>query len=130
MRFGHYEFIVLLFGLTNSPGLFMSLMNGMFHEYLDEFFQVFIDDILIFSWMIEERDEHFLLVLQCLWENKLFGKLSKCYFYQSNIHYLGNAISGGGISVDPVKVEAIMKWLAPTNIPVVRSLMGLAGYYR
>ena len=66
MRFGHYEFIVLLFGLTNSPGLFMSLMNGMFHEYLDEFFQVFIDDILIFSWMIEEHDEHFLLVLQCL----------------------------------------------------------------
>jgi hypothetical protein len=81
-RFGHYEFIVLLFGLTNSPGLFMSLMNGMFHEYLDEFFQVFIDDILIFSWMIEEHDEHFLLVLQCLWENNLFGKLSKCYFYQ------------------------------------------------
>jgi hypothetical protein len=66
MRFGHYEFIVLPFGLTNTLGVFMSLMNGVFYEYLDEFFQVFIDDILIYPWMIEEHDEHLCLVLQCL----------------------------------------------------------------
>jgi hypothetical protein len=66
MMFGHYEFIVLPFGLTNTPGVFMSLMNGVFFKYLDEFFQVFIDDILICPWMIEEHDEHLGLVLQCL----------------------------------------------------------------
>jgi hypothetical protein len=54
MRFGHYEFTILLFGLTNSLGVFMSLMNGVFHEYLDKFVQVFIDDILIYSQMMEE----------------------------------------------------------------------------
>jgi hypothetical protein len=42
MRFGHYEFIVLPFGLTNALGVFMSLMNGVFCEYLDKFVQVFI----------------------------------------------------------------------------------------
>jgi hypothetical protein len=66
MRFGHYEFTVLPFGLTNSPGVFMSLMNGVFHEYLDKFVQVFIDDILIYSRTTKEHDEHLRLVLQCL----------------------------------------------------------------
>jgi hypothetical protein len=63
MRFGLYEFTVLPFGLTNAPGVFMSLMNGVFREYLDKFVQVFIDDILIYSWTTEEHDEHLLLVL-------------------------------------------------------------------
>jgi hypothetical protein len=60
----------------------------------------------------------------------LYGKLSKCSFYQSRIHYLGHVISGEGIAVDPAKVEAIMEWPAPTNVTEVRSFMGLAGYYR
>jgi hypothetical protein len=63
MRFGHYEFTILPFGLTNAPGVFMSLMNGVFREYLDKFIQVFIDNILIYSRMMEEHDEHLRLVL-------------------------------------------------------------------
>jgi hypothetical protein len=108
----------------------MSLMNGCFCEYLDKFVQFFIDDILIYSWMKEEHDEHLRLVLQCLRENKLYGKLSKCSFYQSKIHYLGHIISNEGIVVDPVKVEAIMEWSTPTNVQEVRSFMGLERYYR
>jgi hypothetical protein len=49
MRFGHYVFTILPFVLKNAPGVFMSLMNGVFHEYLENFVQVFIDDILIYS---------------------------------------------------------------------------------
>ena len=108
----------------------MILMNGVFHEYLDKFIQVFIDDILIYSRTMEEHDEHLRLVLQCLREHKLYGKLSKCSFYQSRIHYLGHVISGKAIVVDPAKVEAIMEWPTPTNVTEVRSFMGLAGYYR
>jgi hypothetical protein len=58
---------------------------------------------------MEEHVKHLCLVLQCLRENKSFGKLSKFSFYQSNIHYLGHVIFGEGIVVDPVKVEAIME---------------------
>jgi hypothetical protein len=89
----------------------------VFREYLDKFVQVFIDDILIYSWTMEEHDEHLRLVLQFLRENKLYGKLSKCSFYQSKIHYLGHVISDEGIVVDPIKVEAIMEWPSPTNVP-------------
>jgi hypothetical protein len=63
MRFRHYEFTVLPFGMTNALGVFMSLMNEVFCEYLDKFFQVFIEDILIYSWTTEEHDEHLRLVL-------------------------------------------------------------------
>jgi hypothetical protein len=130
MRFGHYEFTILLFGLTNSPRVFMSLMNGVFREYLDKFIQVIIDDILIYSRTTEEHDEHLHLVLQCLREHKLYGKLSKCSFYQSRIHYLGHVIFGEGITVDPAKFEDIMEWPALMNVTEVHSFMGLAGYYR
>jgi hypothetical protein len=61
--FGHYEFIFLPFGLTNALGLFMSLINRVFHEYLDTFIQVFIDNILIYSQTMEEHEEHLCLVL-------------------------------------------------------------------
>jgi hypothetical protein len=108
----------------------MSLMNRVFHEYLDKFVQVLIDNILIYSRTMEEHDEHLCLVLQCLREHKLYGKFSKCSFYQSRIHYLGHVISGEGIAMDPAKVEAIMECLVPTNVTEVRSFIGLAGYYR
>jgi hypothetical protein len=56
--------------------------------------------------------------------------MSKCSFYQRQIHYLGHIISKEGIVVDPEKVQAIREWPAPRNVAEVRSFMGLAGYYR
>ena len=79
----------------------MSLMNGVFRKYLDRFVQVFLDDILIYSKNEREHEEHLRMVLSCLRENKLYGKFSKCSFFQKEIHYLGHIISGEGISVDP-----------------------------
>ncbi|WVZ89997.1 hypothetical protein U9M48_036335, partial [Paspalum notatum var. saurae] len=79
-RFGLYEYTVMSFGLTNAPAYFMNLMNKVFMEYLEKFVVVFIDDILIYSKMEEEHEEHLRLVLQKLREHKLYAKLSKCEF--------------------------------------------------
>jgi hypothetical protein len=62
-RYGLYEYPVMSFGLTNAPAYFMYLMNKVFMEYLDRFIVVFIDDILIFSKMMKEHEEHLRLVL-------------------------------------------------------------------
>jgi hypothetical protein len=128
-RYGHYEFVVVPFGLTNAPTVFMCLMNGIFKNYLDKFVIVFLDDILIYSKSKEEHEQHLRMVLQVLREHQLYAKLSKCSFYQEKIHYLGHIISEEGIAVDPEKIEAIRGWPAPNNVSEVRSFMGLAGYY-
>jgi hypothetical protein len=68
-RYGHYEFVVVLFGLTNAPPVFMCLMNDIFRNYLDKFVIVFLDDILIYSNSEEEHEHHLRLVLQVLREH-------------------------------------------------------------
>ena len=89
----HYEFVVVSFGLTNAPAVFMCLMNGIFRNSLDKFFIVFLDDILIYSKSEEEHEHNLRLVLQVLREHQLYANLSKCSFYQKKIHYLGHIIS-------------------------------------
>jgi hypothetical protein len=68
-RYGHYEFTVVSFGLSNAPIVFMCLMNGIFREYLDKFVIVFLDDILIYSKLEEESEQHLRMALHVLREN-------------------------------------------------------------
>ena len=68
-RYGHYEFVIMPFGITNAPAVFMCLMNNIMHKYLNNFMAVFIDDILIYSKTEEEHKEYLKIVLQELWEH-------------------------------------------------------------
>ena len=129
-RYGHYEFVVVPFGLTNAPGTFMCLMNSIFNRYLDKLVLIFLDDILIYSENEEEHEEHLILTLQLLRDHQLYAKLRKCDFYRDRIQYLGHIISEEGILVDPEKIEAIMNSPTSRNVTDVRSFMGLVGYYR
>ena len=118
-RYGHYEFVVVPFGLTNAPATYMCLMNSVFNKYLDKFVLVFLDDILVYSKNEKEHEEHLRLTLQMLREHQLYAKLSKCDFYRDRIQYLGHIISEEGISVDPEKIKAIMNW------PTLEEIWGL-----
>ena len=82
-RYGHYEFLVMSFGLTNAPVVFMDLMNQVFRPYLDRFVIVFIDDILVYSRSELEHERHLGLVLQTLRQYHLYAKFRKCEFWLS-----------------------------------------------
>ncbi|GJX30249.1 putative reverse transcriptase domain-containing protein [Tanacetum coccineum] len=129
-RYGHFEFTVMPFSLTNAPEIFMDLMNRVCRPYLDKFVIVFIDDILIYSKTQEEHVEHLRLVLELLKKEKLYAKFSKCEFWLREVQFLRHVINGNGIHVDPSKIEAVKNWKAPRTPTEVRSFLGLAGYYR
>ena len=129
-RYGHYEFLVLPFGLTNAPATFMTLMNDIFREYLDQFVVIYLDDILIYSKTKEGHIQHIKKVLDILRQHKLFAKISKCEFFKHQVEYLGHLISKNGIAVDKKKVEAIQTWPTPSNVSEIHSFLGLASYYR
>jgi hypothetical protein len=128
-RYGHYEFTVMPFRLTNTPAFFMNLMNKVFIEELDKFVVVFIDDILIYSKSCEDHEHHLRIVLERLRAHQLYTKLSKCEFWLEMIAFLGHILTAEGIEVDPSKVEAVSKWKQSSNVSEVRSFLGMAGYY-
>ena len=129
-RYGAFEFRVMPFGLTNAPATFCTLMNQVFHEYLDKFVVVYLDDIVVYSATIEEHQEHLAQVFQKLRENQLYVKREKCSFAQESIKFLGHVVERGRIRMDLEKVRAIQEWKAPTNVKELRSFLGLANYYR
>ncbi|GJS20930.1 putative reverse transcriptase domain-containing protein [Tanacetum coccineum] len=112
--------------LTNAPAVFMDLMNRIFHEYLDKFVIVFIDDILVYSKSEEEHERHLRIVLEILRQKKLYAKFSKCEFWLQQVAFLGHIVSADGIIMDPSKVEAITKWPRPYYGDEIRSFSGLA----
>ena len=77
-RYGHYEFVMMPFRLTNTPAVFMDLMNRVCRPFLDKFVIVFIDDILVYSRSKEDHKQHLRLVLETLRSEKLYAKFSKC----------------------------------------------------
>ena len=129
MRYRHYEFVVMSFGLTNATANFMCMMNIIFSKYLDKFILVFIDNILVYSNNKEEREEHLRIILQVLREHQLYAKFSKCDFYKPQIQYLGHIIFESRIAMDSKTIRAIKDWPTPTSVTDISSFLGLARYY-
>ncbi|KAI3823046.1 hypothetical protein L1987_04472 [Smallanthus sonchifolius] len=129
-RYGHYEFMVMPFGSTNAPAVFMDLMNRVCKPYLDKFVIVFIDDILIYSKTKAEHEQHLRLILELLKKEQLYAKFSKCEFWLKEVQFLGHIVNDKGIHVDPAKIEAVKNWSTPKTPTEIRSFLGLAGYYR
>ena len=114
--FGSYEYTVLSFGLANAPPYFSRMMNFNFSPFKNEFFLIYLNDILVFSETEEEHAEHLRLVLGKLRKHKFYAKFSKCKFWLNEVVYLGHVISAEGIKVHPEKVEEIVKWEPPHNV--------------
>ena len=129
-RYGHYEFLVLPFGLTNAPATFMHLMHQIFLPLLDRFVLVFLDDILIYSKDMHEHEQHVRQALDRLREHKLYAKLSKCELFKTEVEFLGHTIDADGVHMMKDKVKAIVDWPPLQSVADVQTFLGTVGYYR
>ena len=82
-------------------------MHEIFHEYLDKFVIIYIDDILIYSKDLKEHEHYLDMALGKLRENKLYAKESKCEFAKTHVDFLGYIVGDEGVQVDQAKIKAI-----------------------
>ena len=103
MQQGYFEFLIMLFGVTNAPTTFQRMMNSLIKEELDAFILVYLNDILIFSQTLEEHIGHIRTALQKLRDTKLFARFHKGIFFQKRVKYLGFTVLAYGVQPSPDK---------------------------
>ena len=106
------------------------MMNDVLSDYLDDFFLVFLDDILVYSCIVEIHAEHLGKVLEAFCRHRLFVKASKCSIMVKEVEFLGQWIMPQGAVPLKQKMKAIIEWEAPQDLKGVKSFLGFVNYYR
>ncbi|KAF4627116.1 hypothetical protein G7Y89_g11043 [Cudoniella acicularis] len=129
-RYGHFEYLVMPFGLANAPATFQAYVNTALTGLIDHIVVVYLDDILIYSKDPAKHEEHVRQVMARLRKNLLFAKLSKCEFSVEKVEFLGFIVGNDGVKADPERIRAIKDWPEPTTFREVQVFLGFANFYR
>ncbi|KAI2661123.1 Transposon Tf2-9 polyprotein [Labeo rohita] len=127
---GHYEYLVMPYGLVNAPSVFQNFIHEVLREFLHHFVVVYIDDILIYSQSEAEHRHHVAEVLKKLREHQLYLKAEKCSFHLPSVKFLGYCIDHQGVRMDERKVSAVVSWPEPTTIKELQRFLGFSNFYR
>ncbi len=127
---GHYEYLVMPFGLSNSPSVFQAYINDVFRDMLNRGVIVYIDDILVYSDSLENHIQQVRAALQRLIEHQLYAKMEKCEFHQTQVSFLGYIISSEGVAMDDKKVQFVLNWPQPKTVKELQRFLGFANFYR
>jgi hypothetical protein len=135
-KFGHWEPLVMFFGLMNSPSTFQEMMNVIYKEVIEKhaargtIIRIYMDDIAIATMgTLQDHIDAVRNVLHVAEQNDLYFKLSKCTFHASSIDYLGVIIEKGMTHMDLVKIAGIKNWPIPTKVKDIRSFLGFCNFY-
>lgn len=129
-RSGLYEFRVMPFGLKTAPATFCRLMDRIIGDLYWNGVCVYLDDVLIHGKEFPEVMVKFREVLTRLRDANLTLALNKCLFFPEQLLYLGFIIEGGKIKPNPKRIQALQHIKTPSNVSMVRSLLGYVGYFR
>jgi RNase H-like domain found in reverse transcriptase/Reverse transcriptase (RNA-dependent DNA polymerase)/Chromo (CHRromatin Organisation MOdifier) domain/Integrase zinc binding domain/Integrase core domain/Aspartyl protease len=129
-RLGHFEYLVMPFGLCNAPATWQAYINNVLREHLDVFVFAYMDDILVYSRTLEQHIKDVRKVLQAFRKADLRLEPAKSQFHQQEVKFVGYIIGQNGIATDKEKTQRIREWATPTTVKEVQSFLGFANYYR
>ena len=128
---GLYEFTRMPFGLKNAGACFQRMMNTVLQPLIVEgACRVFVDDIIIFSKTFQDHVRHVERALQLLRKAGITTRFDKCVFARDEVKFLGFILSKLGRRIDPAKLDAMAKILAPKTKRQLRQFLGMASYLR
>lgn len=127
---GHFEWLVMPMGLTNSPATFQRVMDIVLADIIGKFVYVYLDDVVVFSSDFDSHLEHIVAVVDRMREAGIRLSPKKCRFAFKEVALLGFRVSNEGITMDPAKVEAITQWPPPQDVVAVRRFLATAGWPR
>ena len=130
IRYGHFKYQVMFFGLSIAPATFQRYVNKILAEKLDIFVIVYLDDILIYTKDSgQQHVETVRWILDHLRKYSLFANLKKCRFYQDEVCFLGYVVSSKGISMKAERIKVVRKWLEPKPVRDIQVFLGFANFY-
>ena len=124
-----FEQLMMLFDFKNKSSMFQHYINNKFHDFLDIFVIVYIDDILIYSSMLSEHWKHVQIILEWLWKVSLQCNIKKCKFHAIEVTYLDLIIICNDIKMNSAKIEAIVSWESSQNIHDVWAFLRFVNFY-
>uniref|UniRef100_A0A3B1ID85 Gypsy retrotransposon integrase-like protein 1 n=1 Tax=Astyanax mexicanus TaxID=7994 RepID=A0A3B1ID85_ASTMX len=127
---GHYEYLVMPYGLSCSPSVFQAFMNEVFRDMIDRWVIIFMDDILVYSPSLEDHVNQVRAVLRRLLDHQLYVKAEKCEFHVQELSFLGYTIRPGGVSMNSDKVKAVVDWPRPRTVKELQRFLGFSNFYR
>lgn len=127
---GHYEFTRMPFGLVNAPAVFQNMINKALGNRRFDLAIPYLDDLLSTGRTFEESFQKLEEILGLLFNAGLTLNLKKCFFFQSELDYLGYQISEFGLRPGTKKTRAVSEFPTPTNVHQVRQFVGLASFFR
>ncbi len=128
--FDSYKYHVMLFELINESTFYQHYINDVLFEYLYQFCQIYLDDIIIYSKILKKHKRHVRLILNKLREADLQMNINKCKFHVQEIIFLKLLIFIEELKMNSRKIQAVVKWSTLNNLTQIQSFIDFCNFYR
>jgi len=130
ISFDFYKYHVMSFELINNSTFYQHYMNDVLFDYLHQFCQIYLDDIIIYSKTLKKHKQHVWLVLHRLQETDLQMNINKCKFHVQKIFFLRLLLFIKELKMNLRKVQAVVEWFTSTNLTQMQFFIDFCNFYQ